>query len=218
MARIATVGWLFMGAFGGVGLGSKAASGATPTVSDPKTLLPRPLVLEQKLTGDLDRDGDLDAILVGVDGPAKLEEITPGGSDGNRVLVVARKTQGAYVLAGIGFGALLCRTCGGAFWGVNPAPVELSVAKGVLTVSQSAGSRQVTDWVHRYRIENGKVRLIGLDRTVTDRLNGAVVIESTNYLTGTKITTVEGEPEDPVKAGTRKGRPATVLLAKVTIE
>jgi hypothetical protein len=202
---------------GVVSPGPRSRASAVTKVTDPRSLLPRPFVLEQTITGDLDKDGDLDVVVVGVDGPATLKELTPESGDGNRVLVVAQKVAGGYVAAGTGFNALLCRACGGAFWGINPAPVDLSVAKGVLTVQQSAGSREVTTWTHKYRIEAGRVRLIGVDITDVDRLNGATVVVSTNLLTGLTITTVEGEPEEPVKAGTRKGRPTTVLLAKVSL-
>ena len=192
-----------------------AASGTK--ASSARSLLPRPYVVEKSISGDFDKDGDLDVAIVGVDGPAVLEENSPEAGEGNRVLLVAQKVPGGYVTAGLGKGALLCRACGGAFWGINPAPIDLSVSRGVLSVAQSAGSREVTDWLHRYRIEKGKVRLIGLDRSVNDRATGAWAKSSTNLLTGVTITTGEGALDPPVKIGTRKGRPSTVFLPKVEI-
>ncbi len=114
--------------------------------------------------------------------------------------------------------AVICRSCGGAFWGVVGAPVELSASRNTLVIKQSAGSREVTDWTHRNRIEKGGVRLIGLDRAVLDRATGGFVNESTNYLTGAKIVTVEGDDENPPKAGTTRGKPRVIYVDRVTVE
>ncbi len=196
-------------------LGGHSASAAS-AVSDPESLMPRQYVVEQLIEGDLDKDGDLDVVMVGVDGPAELEELTPDDGDGNRVLVVAQKGPSGYTAVGVGYDALMCRACGGAFWGVSPAPIELKISKGVLIVDQSAGSREVQNWTHRYRIEKNKVRLIGLDSNVYDRANGDGSTSSTNYVTGTTITTIT-KAEVTSKPKTKKGTPKTILLEKATL-
>ena len=42
--------------------------------------------------------------------------------------------------------------------------------------------------------------------------------ESTNYLTGAKIVTVEGDDENPPKAGTTRGKPRVIYVDRVTVE
>lgn len=202
-----------------VGLGVPDAGATTgPAARTADSLMPSPFRVEHRVEVDLDKDGDRDVAMVGVDGavPAPAERGDDDG-DGNRVLVVARRDRDGFRVVGIGRDALLCRTCGGAFWGVIPTPVELSAARNVLVVVQEAGARELTGWTHRYRIERGRVRLIGLDRAVTDRLGPSTVSRSTNLLTGVTITTVDGTPEEPVKPGTVKGSPRTVWLEDVEL-
>jgi hypothetical protein len=111
----------------------------------------------------------------------------------------------------------LCRRCGGAFWGTIPAAVNISLAKGVFVVAQEAGAREVQRWTHRYRIERGRVRLIGLDFTEVDRGSAGSYTTSTNYLTGKTITTIEGDIEGAPQAGTTKGKPRTIFLENVDL-
>jgi hypothetical protein len=194
-----------------------AAPAATRVVADPALLMPAPFNVEDRAQADLDNDGDADVILVGVDGPVPAPEANNGESDGNRILVVARKDPGGYRRVGVGRDALLCRACGGAFWGGAPAPVELGGAANTLVVKQSAGARELTDWTHRYRITGGRVRLIGVDIERTDRASGSGVTTSTNLLTGVTITTVEGTPEQPATPGTRRGKPRVIYLEAVKL-
>jgi hypothetical protein len=182
-------------------------------------LLPAPFVAEAEYSVDVDRDGDLDRLVVGVDGPAEVpDDMSEADSDGERVLLVARKDSDGFRSIGLGRNVLLCRRCGGAFWGINAAPVDVEIKGNAFNLSQSAGSREVTNWVHRFRVESGKVRLIGLDRSVTDRASGSTVTVSTNYLTGLTITTVTGEPEDGTKPSRVKRKVSVVLLNAAAIE
>jgi hypothetical protein len=181
-----------------------------------QALLPRPYVVEQQLAGDLDKDGDADVVLLGVDGPAVADEDTVG--DGDRILIVARRNKSSFTLVGKSTSAVLCRRCGGAFWGGLPAPVDLALNKGVLVVKQEAGAREVNSWTHRYRVEGSISRLIGLDELLYDRGSGGEVSVSTNYLTGVTITRVTGQVENAPKPGTVKGKPRTIRLERVTLE
>lgn len=199
-----------------IGDGGVAAAAAKP-VANPSALVPKTLTVEARVNGDLDGDGDTDAVILAVDGPAVVEDITDSPVDGDRRIIVARKDPGGYVSVGQGAGAAMCRRCGGAFFGIVPAPVDMTIKSGVLVVTQSAGSREVTDWRHRYRIEKGRVRLIGTDRSTTDRANGSLVTTSTNLLTGLTITMVEGTPEEPVKAGRVKGKARLVFIENVEL-
>jgi hypothetical protein len=195
---------------------SSAATAAGSTVSRAESLVPKPYSVEQRLDVDLDQDGTLDAVLVGGVGPVPLPESNEDAtSDGLRVLVFARREGSGWRRVGMSTEALLCRRCGGAFWGVLPTPIELAASKGVVTVSQTVGSREVVDWKHRYRIERGRVRLIGRDRTLTDRATGGTVVTSTNYLTGVTIVKVDGTVEGAPRPGTKRGRPQTLRLEDV---
>ncbi len=178
-------------------------------------------MVEQSVKVDLDLDGDQDVVIVGVDGPVPApEDFEADETDGNRVLLFARKDSDGYRRVGLGRGALECRRCGGAFWGVVPAPIDITVAKNVVTIEQSAGSRELTTWIHRYRLESGKVRLIGADTSMTDRLNGATIAISTNYLTGVTITEIDGDPDpadNPPKAGRVKGKSKVITVESVEL-
>ena len=197
------------------------ASAAAKRASRPEQLLPAPFIAEKTVRVDLDLDGDLDAVVVGVDGvvpaPETMEEVD---GEGERVLLFATKDASGFRQVGLGRNALLCRRCGGAFWGVIPAPFEISVTKNVVVVTQEAGSRELTNWTHRYRIQNGLIRLIGTDRVTADRLSGSVVSVSTNLLTGLTVTTVDGEVDPSLNnptAGRKAGKPRVVAVETVKI-
>ena len=197
------------------------ANAVAKRASRPEQLLPSPFIAEKTVRVDLDLDGDLDAVVVGVDGVVPAPE-TMGEVDGEgeRVLMFATRDASGFRQVGLGRNAILCRRCGGAFWGVIPAPVEISVTKNVVVVTQEAGSRELTNWTHRYRLQNGVVRLIGTDRVTADRLNGSVVSVSTNLLTGLTVTTVDGEVDpslDNPKAGRKIGKPRVVAVEAVEI-
>lgn len=197
------------------------SNAAAASASTPEQLLPSPFRSERVVRVDLDRDGDLDAVVVGVDGvvPAPQTMEAEDG-EGARVLLFARKDEGGFRRIGLGRRAVLCRRCGGAFWGVVPAPVEMTVSKNVVIVTQEAGSRELTSWTHRYRLQGGVIRLIGTDRVTADRLSGSVVSVSTNLLTGVTLTTVEGELDPTLSnptPGRKVGKPRVVALESVEI-
>lgn len=199
--------------------GPPPVTAASTPAKDPTSLLPRPYAMEYSQRVDLDRDGDLDIAIVGVDSPVTApQDSTEEFGEGNRYLLIARKDTDGWRSVGRSSTAVICRSCGGAFWGALGAPIELSASGNTLVIRQSAGSREVVDWTHRYRIQAGGVRLIGLDRSVTDRGSGGVVNVSTNYLTGVKITTAEGEIESAPKAGTRRGKPRVIFVNTVTVD
>jgi hypothetical protein len=194
-----------------------AAGAQSRTVARAESLITAPYTLEQRLDADLDGDGDKDAILVGAEGIVSKDE-TAEGSDGNRVLVVARNDGKTFTQIGLGKNALQCRRCGGAFWGVVVPPVSMRVEKKVLIIDQEAGSREVVVWTHRYRIEGKSVRLIGVDRALRDRATGGSAIESDNLLTGARVVTIDGEVDSALRPGRTKGKPKRVLLEAVTLE
>jgi hypothetical protein len=207
---------------GGLSVISPATSATSSvTVRSAGLLLPTPYKMEYQYTLDIDNDGDQDVIIVGVDGIVPLAEgaENPDEGDGNRVLLVAQKVKQGYRRIGLGRSAVRCRRCGGAFFGVLVASVDVETTRNGFVVTQESGSRELTQWIHRYRYERGKIRLTGLDRAVTDRANGSTQSESTNYLTGEKIVTVDPNFEDQsIKSGRTKGKPKFIALESVRLE
>ncbi|MDT5060820.1 MAG: hypothetical protein QOH63_1279 [Acidobacteriota bacterium] len=145
--------------------------------------------LEEQVAGDLNGDSSPDyALKLVEDKPAKNADDT--ASERQRALVIVLKNKaGKLSRAGVADKLLQCTTCGGAFYGVMEAPANVKIEKGVLTVEQDHGSREMTDLTYRFRYEPGSNRfaLIGFDITSHDRLTTEVVSESTNYLTGVRV-------------------------------
>jgi len=172
--------------------------------------VPAGWVLEGQAAGDLNGDAVPDLAL-------KLVQQKPAGAkedeiiERQRALVVLFKDRdGALRRAGVADKVLQCTSCGGAFYGVVEAPAEVKIERGVIVVNQEFGSREVTEHTYRFRYDAAAARflLIGFDSTSRDRLTGSVTQESTNFLTGRKITTVTTPPKtargrDSVKTSTQ---------------
>ncbi|MEP6944782.1 MAG: hypothetical protein ABJA02_02610 [Acidobacteriota bacterium] len=149
--------------------------------------------IEEKIEGDLNDDKKSDTIL-------KLIEDKPDTAkdgmktDRSRALVIVFAGGDAkYRLAAVNGTLLQCTSCGGAFYGFVDAPANVSIAKGVIVIEQDHGSRDVTDTTYRFRFDQqpNMFILIGFDYSTRDRAAGGVWTESTNYLTGKRITTVD---------------------------
>ena len=91
--------------------------------------------------------------------------------------------------------------CGGAFYGVVDAPSNVTISKGVLVIQQDHGSRWTTDLTYRFRYDEqpSMFILIGFDYVSNDRAAGGTSTESTNYLTGKRITTVSKNSKSTTK-------------------
>jgi hypothetical protein len=158
---------------------------------DVKGFVPPGWKIEEAVKGDLNGDSVPDyALKLVEDKPAKTADDM--ANDRERALVVALAGKdGRLTRAGVADKLLQCTTCGGAFYGVVEAPAGVTIEKGVLVVDQDHGSRDVTETTYRFRYEpsTGRFALIGFDLKDNDRLTGTAVTESTNYLTGLRITT-----------------------------
>jgi hypothetical protein len=171
--------------------------------------VPAGWMIEEAVSGDLNNDSIPDAAL-------KLIEKMPADADKddppsrNRVLLVLLKNRdGAFERMGIAKKLLQCTGCGGAFYGVAEAPAEVEINKGVLIVKQDHGSRNVIEETFRFRYDPAakKFALIGYDETDRDRATGETRSESTNYLTGVKITEIfqyDQKLDKDVKKSTRR--------------
>lgn len=147
--------------------------------------------LEEDVKGDLNRDGVADHVL-------KLIQNAPAGAKENEatmgvraMVIVFVEKDGKLRRAAIADSVLQCGGCGGAFYGLISAPANVAILNGVIIVEQDYGSRWVTDMTFRFRYDEqpGMFILIGFDFSNRDRAEGSSAAESTNYLTGTRITT-----------------------------
>ncbi len=153
-----------------------------------KDFVPAGWKIEEDVKGDLNQDGVIDHALKLIENkPVKEDEF----SDLGRALVIVFGGEGGLTKAAVASKILQCTACGGAFYGVMPAPANVSIAKGILTVSNDHGSRWVTEVTYKFRYDEqpGMFILIGFDYVSRDRAEGSVTTESTNYLTGKRITT-----------------------------
>ena len=161
--------------------------------------IPKGWKLEEKIVGDVNDDKQPDALL-------KLVEDKPSSEDtvvdkGRALVILFGGDTGAYRLAAVSDSLLQCTACGGAFYGVVPAPADIKVEKGVIIVSQDHGSRDVSETTYRFRYDEqpNMFILIGFDYSDRDRAEGSYWSESTNYVTGKRITSTGKGKRDTKK-------------------
>lgn len=161
------------------------------SAADPKGFAPDGWEVEETASGDLNGDGTPDLAV-------KLIQVKPADApddevvDRARALVVAfKRSDGSLERAAVAPKLLQCTACGGAFYGVVAAPADVKIEKGVIVVTEDHGSRDVATLTFRFRLDaaSGKFLLIGSDYADVDRAAGGTASESTNYLTGSRVTT-----------------------------
>ena len=165
---------------------------------------------EGETAGDLNRDGVPDKVL------RLVEDLPVERKDGTyntryRALVVLfGQPGGGFRRAAVATKLLGCTLCAGALGDPEGGNVLLDIKNGVLNVHQLSGSREATDLTQRFRYDDasGRFLLIGQDVETYDRLEGGGTSESTNYLTGVRVT-------KKTKA-TREGRDPVVISNKTT--
>lgn len=147
--------------------------------------------VEAEINGDLNSDSIPDLAVTLVEQmPADADKENP--PELQRALLILLKTaDGKFSRAGLATKLLLCTRCGGAFYGIVETPVTIEITNGVLIVRQEYGSRELTQETYRFRYEPESKRFlwIGSDLRGYDRLTGETQTESTNFLTGVKLTT-----------------------------
>ena len=173
-----------------------------PAESDAvENFIPEGWKIEESIEGELNGDKYPDAVI-------KLVEDKPAtGKDdtkidrGRALLIILGNGNQKLRLGAVATSLLQCTGCGGAFYGVSDAPANIKIEKGVIIVEQDHGSRWLTDTTYRFRYDEqpDKFILIGFDYNSSDRGMGSGASESTNYLTGKRISTTSKGKRDVSK-------------------
>lgn len=190
------------------------------TAASVRDFVPAGWTVEAEINGDLNGDSipDLSVTLV-EQMPADADKENP--PELQRALLILLKTaDGKFSRAGLATKLLLCTRCGGAFYGVVETPVNVEIKNGVLIVRQEYGSRELTQETYRFRYEaeSGRFLWIGADLRGYDRMTGATQTESTNFLTGVKLTTASRANEKTGKDVVIANKSQRVSRAKKYLE
>lgn len=161
------------------------------TAATVREFVPSGWMVEAQTEGDLNRDAIADtAVTLVQQMPADADKDNPPIRQ--RALLILFKTEASkFTRAALANKLLLCTRCGGAFYGVGEAPANVEISNGVIIVKHDYGSREVTEETFRFRYdpESRRFVLIGVDVKTFDRVTGAGVTESSNFLTGVKLVT-----------------------------
>ncbi|HYH95043.1 hypothetical protein [Hyalangium sp.] len=154
----------------------------------PEDFVPSGWKIEATTRGDLDKNGKEDVVLELVEDDAKKGEGHEATDRARALLALLSAEGGKLRRAGASNRVLYCIGCQGMMGGGGGGVTKIE--KGVLLVDQMSGSRETTHTVLRFRYEPKERRFvfIGEDIERTDRAVGTSTVESTNLLTGTKIT------------------------------
>jgi hypothetical protein len=155
----------------------------------PQDFAPRGWRIEEQVAGDLNGDRIGDAAL-------RLVEDLPLEKDGvlverfRALIVLFGREGGGYRRGAVATRLVYCSTCAGMLGDPNGANISLEIKNGVLNLMQLSGSREAVELTQRFRFDptSDRFLLIGEDLEIYDRLNGEGTSQSTNYLTGLRIT------------------------------
>jgi hypothetical protein len=185
----------------------------------PQDFVPLGWTLEEQHSGDLNGDGKADLALNVVQERRRDEAAAP--VERQRLLIILLKAAGEqWRRAALATRLLLCTACGGAFYGVQETPVQVSIVKGVVLVKQTSGSRNLLEQTFRFRYnaKMDKFLLIGVDLADRDRATGALVEESSNFLTGEKVTSQARFDERTQKYLTQSSRRSRVPVQRIMLD
>ncbi len=144
---------------------------------------------EGVVTGDLNKDGEPDAVL------RLVEDMPVEGPDGvlttryRALVILLAKPGGGFERAAVATKLLGCSLCYGALGDPEGGNIQIEIKNGLLDVSQTSGSREATDLTLRFRRDEatGRFQLVGEERSDYDRAAGGGTSTSTNYLTGARV-------------------------------
>jgi len=189
------------------------------TTATPSESVPPGWIIEAQNVGDLNGDKRADVALTLLQTNASTEEITVVERR-RALLILLRQHDGRLRRAAFAERLLQCSTCGGAFYGVADASAKVTIVNGILIVKQERGSRNVVEQTFRFRYESrtDKFWLIGFDLADRDRATGALVEQSTNFLTGQRIVTKSQFDERVQKYVKKSATKSTVGRDRISIE
>lgn len=145
--------------------------------------------IESAIPGDLNGDGKPDTVLTLIeDLPATVDQIPNERYRALAVLLQTKKDKLQRVATATRL--LRCSTCYGMLAGPNGGGPVIKITKGIIIVDEFWGSRETVHVTLRFRYEPSSKRLIliGEDIIHADRATGARSYESSNFLTGIKLT------------------------------
>lgn len=145
--------------------------------------------IEARVSGDLNGDAKPDTVLELIeDLPSTINDVA---NERHRALLVLLQTKaGRFQRVAVATKLLRCSTCFGTLAGPEGGGAEIKVVKGVLVVEELWGSRETVHTTLRFRCDpaSSRIVLIGQDIERDDRATGAHRRESSNFLTGIKLT------------------------------
>jgi len=189
------------------------------TASTPSEFIPLGWTVEEQISGDLNGDGKADIALKLVQERRVTGSAVPTARQRTLLILLGGMTH-QWCRAALATKLLQCTTCGGALYGTQEAPAQVTIVNRVLIVKQDHGSRNVIGQTFRFRYDGKleKFLLIGVDLTDRDRAAGALIEESTNFLTGQKLVTKAQFDERRQKYLTRSSRRSRVRAQRIAIE
>ena len=189
------------------------------TAATERESVPPGWIVEAQTLGDLNSDKrtDIALTLLQTDSSTDKNVVTERR---RALLILLRQLDGRLRRAAFAERLLQCSTCGGAFYGVADAPAKVTIVKGILIVKQEHGSRNVIEQTFRFKYESGtdKFWLIGFDIADRDRATGALVEQSTNFLTGQRIVTKSQFDERVQKYVKKSATRSKVSSDRIAIE
>lgn len=120
-----------------------------------KNFIPKEYVIKDSISGDLNKDGIKDVVLV----LNHLQEDTfEMDEEPKRILLVLFKSAAGYKLSGKSSEVLMCRHCGGMY---GDPYSQLDITKGILSIEHYGGSSWRWTEIRKFRFQNNGFYLIG---------------------------------------------------------
>ena len=153
--------------------------------------VPQDWVIEEEVSGDLNGDSAPDVVI-------KLVEKKAPDSDGlnppfrqRALLILFKLPNGRLRRVAFADKVLRCGLC------MEDDPPEIEIAKGMIIITLDYGGHAVANETYRFKFDSRTKRfaLIGMDYEVLNLRDDRGYEESTNFLTGVKITALQRHDE-----------------------
>jgi hypothetical protein len=176
--------------------------------------IPRDYKLKDSVSGDLNKDGLKDFVLVL---NHQQEDTFEMNEEPKRILLVLFKSNTGFKVAGKSDEVLMCRHCGGMYGDPFAA---IDIAKGVLSIEHYGGRSWRWTETRKFRYQGNFMLLIGSTSdyfSITNDCNGNGIGESgrnykdINYVTGDEEV-IEKDEECKLIKHTKKKQPKKPLV------